>query len=421
MNEGQRERTLGFWSLLTLGLNGIVGVGIFFAPREVAALVPGNAGVAVYALTALALMPIAAAYAVLGGRFPEDGGPYVWARAAFGKAVGYGVGWIAYVSALFSTSAVVAGLSEHGAPLLGIGPGVGTRALGLGCVLALAGVAATGLRPSAIAWSAITVLKLSPLVVLVLVFAFAGSRAPVAAPPAAASPEWARAALVVVFAMQGFDIVPVPAGHARRWALAVPLATVGSLVLAALLYLALHAACVASVPDLASARAPLAEAGGRLGGARLGAAIAIGTNISALGIALGMFAMTPRYLAALGTSDALGPWLSHEDPRRVPQRALWLSAAGVAVLVGLGSLTELFVLSSVAVLAQYAVSVAALGRLSWSRRAGLERFHLWPVPLAFGAIALVASAARAREVAVASAVLAAGVGLLVVRRRVVQP
>ena len=39
---------LGFASLLALGINGIVGVGIFFAPREVATAVPGWRGVTVY-------------------------------------------------------------------------------------------------------------------------------------------------------------------------------------------------------------------------------------------------------------------------------------------------------------------------------------------------------------------------------------
>ncbi|HOU91693.1 MAG TPA: amino acid permease, partial [Polyangiaceae bacterium] len=106
---------LGPVALLALGLNGIVGVGIFFLPRDVAGLVPGPAGVGVYALTALALLPVAAVYATLGGRFAEDGGPYVWARAAFGPAVAFVVGWVAWVSAVLSTAAVVVGLAETAA------------------------------------------------------------------------------------------------------------------------------------------------------------------------------------------------------------------------------------------------------------------------------------------------------------------
>jgi basic amino acid/polyamine antiporter, APA family len=414
-------RALGLLSLLTLGLNGIVGVGIFFAPREVAALVPGGAGIAVYAATALALLPIAAAYAILGGRFDEDGGPYVWARAAFGPAVGFGVGWIAYASALFSTAAVVAGLSEHAAALVGLGPGLETRGLGLGCVLVLGSLAAAGLRPSALAWSALTALKLLPLVLVALALAWLRPSIPQTPAPPGAS-EFARAALVVVFALQGFEIVPVPAGHARRAAHAVPVATLGSVMLAALLYLALHAACVAALPDLANTRAPLATAAGVLGGPALGTAVAFGTNISALGIAFGMFAMTPRYLAALGRRDGLGPALSREDGRGVPQAALWTTSAAVAILVAGGGLMELFALSSVAVLAQYAVSAAALAVLALRRVRGLGPRHLWPVPFALGAIVLIGQAAQWRELVVAAVVLGVGIALLVTRRsRALQP
>src|SRR5512145_2341207 len=114
--ETTRERgLLGPVALFALGLNGIVGVGIFFIPRDVAGLAPGNAGVASYLLTAFALLPLAAVYAVLGSRFPEDGGPYVWARAAFGPGIAFVVGWVAGVSAVSSTAAVVLGLAETAA------------------------------------------------------------------------------------------------------------------------------------------------------------------------------------------------------------------------------------------------------------------------------------------------------------------
>lgn len=409
------ERPLGFWSLLCLGINGIVGVGIFFAPREVGSLVPGTAGVGVYALVALVLAPVAVVYATLGGRFAEDGGPYVWAREAFGTIAGFGVGWIAWVSALFSTAAVVAGLSEHAAPLFGVTSPVGARVFALACVVTLALVAASGLRPSAWAWNAVTVLKLLPLALLVVAFARAGAPLPAPASESAAPAAFARAMLVVVFATQGFEIVPVPAGNARRTGIAVPAATVAALAVAGTLYVALHAACVA-LPSLAAEPAPLVAAARLHGGDGLARVVAAGTNLSALGIAFGMFAMTPRYLAALGGERGLGRWLARESSGHVPLPALCVTALGVALLVQLGRLGELFALSSVAVLAQYAVSSAALAALCVRRRAGLALRHAWPVPLALGAIALVGRAASLREVLVAGGVLALG-GLLWLGRR----
>ena len=66
---GGTERPLGLPSLLALGVNGTVGVGIFFAPSAVAESIPGYLGVAVYPLTVLCLVPIALVYARLGARY----------------------------------------------------------------------------------------------------------------------------------------------------------------------------------------------------------------------------------------------------------------------------------------------------------------------------------------------------------------
>ncbi len=413
------RRALGLFSLLALGINGIVGVGIFFVPSDVGRLVPGMAGILVYLGTALLLAPVAIAYATLGSRFDEDGGPYVWACAAFGPSAGFFVGWIAYVSAVLSTSAVVSGLATHAGPDLGASGPVAQRLFAVAAVVILAATAASGLRPSAVVWSSVTVLKLIPLLVLALVFVVVGLGRPLAALPHAApsSTDLGRAALIVVFAMQGFEIVPVPAGHARTMGRAVPIATIGSLLFAALLYMVLHAACVATEPDLATSGAPLVAAARVLGGAGLGRLVLVGTNVSALGIAFGMFAMTPRYLAALGRDDALGAWVGKEDRRGVPLRALWLTAAAVLVLVVYGRLLELFALSSVAVLTQYAVSAAALGVLAARGKKGLRLRQLWPAPLALCAIALIGRAATRSELGVALLVLAIGGALYALRRR----
>ena len=63
------ERALGSVELVALGVNGIIGVGIFFAPSQVAGAVPGGSGLWVYALVGLALLPVALVYAALGSRF----------------------------------------------------------------------------------------------------------------------------------------------------------------------------------------------------------------------------------------------------------------------------------------------------------------------------------------------------------------
>jgi amino acid transporter len=400
--------------LIALGINGIVGVGIFFAPAEVAAEVPGTPGVWVYLVTAAAMLPIACGFAALGGRFDVDGGPYVWARAAFGARFAFFVGWVTYVSSLLSVAAVVSGLAHHAGPIFGVESDAGIRALAGGCTLLLAVVASTGLRLSSYVWMGVTVLKLVPLFALVAlgVAMFAAvPEVPVRPHPMTAH-AIERAVLVVVFASQGFEVVPLLAGSVRRSRSAVPLATVVSLLFATVLYAALHFLTARAVPDLGHSHAPLADAARAYGGSLAFGVVAAGANISALGIAFGMLNTTPRYLSALSDPGALGPWVGVFDTRFVPQRALWTTAAVVLVIVSfLGKLTELFVLSSLAVLAQYAVSLASLAVLAVREQHGLRRVHLWPVPLSVVGIVLAAQGAEAVEIVVAVVVVAMGEGL----------
>jgi len=422
--EASRQATsevLGFGTLLALGINGIVGVGIFFTPSQIAVLLPGRSGALAYLLTALALMPVAGVYAVLGGRFRQDGGPYVWARAAFGPTAAFLVGWTAYVSAIFATATVVLALSRYLAPVLGLTGPATERAFAWLSVGVLGAIVAAGLRPSAWVWTAFTVAKLLPLALLVGLFVV--RPAPVPSMPGAGSfhaADLGRAMLIAVFALQGFEIVPVPSGNARAASRAVPRATLASLLLAAGLYVVLQLACAAAVPDLAASDAPLVAAAAAYGGNVAGGLLGAGTGISALGIAFGMLAMTPRYLSVLGRPDALGVWLGLESERRVPLRALWVTVAAVCLLISFEALGALFILSGLAVLVQYGVSALALAKLSLARQCGLVRRDAWPAPLALVAIVLVGCAATLAELRIMVAVLVSGAACYGLRLRVRQ-
>ncbi len=403
-------RPVGPLQLLALGVNGIVGVGIFFAPAAVAANAPGLASVWVFLFTGLAVVPVAVLFAVLGRRFDEDGGPVVFARAAFGDLTSFVVGWVAYVSAFLSTAAVMAGLSRAAAPDLGFpGPmaqGLGATAL----VTVLALIVATGIRISARTWTTLTVMKLLPLAALLIAFFAFGRHNPV--PPAPAEVAWLRAALTVMFAYQGFEIVPVIAGQVRSSAKAIPFATVGSLLFSIVLYVGLVWACVAALPGLATVGTPLASAAGVFGGPGLARVVALGTDLSALGICFGMMVTTPRYLSALASGNRAFFGLDRVNERGVPMRALVVTWVIVTGFVNAGDLSELFALSSIAVLAQYGVSAAALAVLARRRERGLVPAHaVLAVPTIALGLVLVAFGATVREGLVALAAVLVGLGL----------
>jgi amino acid transporter len=406
---------LGFWSLLTLGINGIVGVGIFFVPGQLARAMAGPASALAFVVTGALLLPVAWTYGRLGSAYPEDGGPYVWARVALGERFAFGVGFVAFASAVLSTAAVISALGEYLAPELGFRSAEARWGFQLVAAAGFSCVTLLGLRLSAGVWSFLTVLKLVPLAVLAWVgLSLAGTSAP------ASHAGWdaaglGRAALLAVFPLQGFEIVPVPAGEARGGQRTVLAATLLSLGFAVALYVLVQLACAYTLPDLADSAAPVVEAGTRITHGLGQGGFAAGANVSAIGIAFGMFAMTPRYLAALGTPSLLGAELARER-RGVPTRSLLVTTAGVLLLVSSSTQSGLFVLSSLAVLLQYAVSAASLFRLASRRERGLGKLDQVLAPCTLLAIAVLARGARPVEVLTLGGILLAGFALLGLRR-----
>jgi hypothetical protein len=147
--------------------------------------------------------------------------------------------------------------------------------------------------------------------------------------------------------------------------------------------------------------------------------VSIGQLVSAIGIAFGQTVTTPRYLSALGRVDALGEWFGREDVRRVPQRALWVTATGVVIAVLREDLGGLFALASIATLAQYTVATLALAVLAHRGFHGIARAErFWALPAMLGII-LVAQGAELKELVTTVLVTAIGAVILFLRRAAV--
>ncbi len=408
-SQTEPKRPLGTLSLLLLGINGIVGVGIFFTPSQLAAQAPGWSSLAVIAVTGLALVPVALAVSILGSRFDEDGGPVLYARLAFGEAAGFVVGWLAYVAALFSMGTVMSGFMQAVLPAAW-GPIV-IRGAAIGLLSVLTVIASRGIKVSAGVWNTLTVLKLLPLIGLAVL---ATVLAPKVAVQPTGSTDWPRAMLKATFVFQGFEIVPVLAGQARSSRRAIPIAVLGSLGVSTVLYLALQRGAVAGVANLASSGAPLVDTATAYAGSTFGTVVAIGTSVSALGIAFGMVATTPRFLSALAPASPFGKL----SGGRVPLLALWTTWAIVVVLVCIGSVGELLTLSSLSVVTQYVVVAFALAKFGIMRQRDLRPVHLLAAvpPVVIGVILLRGAESREWIVAGACAFVGAIIYLAFVRR-----
>ena len=92
-NKAQLRRSLTLFAVVSLGINGVIGQGIFLLPGKAAGKM-GPAALLCLLIGALLCFCIALCFAEVGSRIKGTGGAYLYARKAFGDFVGFEVGWM---------------------------------------------------------------------------------------------------------------------------------------------------------------------------------------------------------------------------------------------------------------------------------------------------------------------------------------
>ncbi len=300
------SRKLSVFDTFCLGVNAIVGSGIFIFPSRLAREV-GPASILAFGVCGLLLVLVALCYAELGSMFRQSGGPYVYAKEAFGPGAGFGVGWVSWVSSVFSWAAVANAVSSSLAyfhPFFN--QAAAEKGVAMLLILGFGLVNYRGIKLGAWAIDFFTVTKLVPL----LLFVAVGLCFIV---PANYRPFWhagtgsfSYAVFLSLWTLQGFEVTPFPSGESIEPQRAVPIAAVGSLVCATALYVLVQLVAVGVYPGLANAGAkPLAEAAARFMGATGGTLMAIGAAISMVGYNAGNALGCPRLLSALAENRHL--------------------------------------------------------------------------------------------------------------------
>ncbi|CAM9805743.1 unnamed protein product, partial [Discosporangium mesarthrocarpum] len=104
--EGELERTLGFWDLVAIGVGGTVGSGVFVLSGLIAHDLAGPAGVFSWVFAGLACVLNGAAFAELSWRVPSAGGAYAYTFVSLGELPAVIVGWCLTLEYGLSAAAV---------------------------------------------------------------------------------------------------------------------------------------------------------------------------------------------------------------------------------------------------------------------------------------------------------------------------
>jgi APA family basic amino acid/polyamine antiporter len=377
------RRALSAFDVTCIGLNAIVGSGIYLFPGQLAAAL-GPASTLAWCITGALCLPLAFTFAALGTHEVRSGGPFRYTQLAFGLRPAFLVGWCAWVTSAVSWAAVASGLPSYlGSFVPALGSGVPATLVSVCVVVLLGALNVRGVKLGARVTNALTIGKLVPLVLFVgvgLCLVEPRRFQPFAPTGFAAMPALA---LMTMFAYQGFEVVGVPVGEVRDPQRSVPRAVVASILLSALLYVLVQVVFVGV--GARSTAAPLPDAAGLILGSAGTSLLALGGLVSMLGFNAGTALCAPRYLQALAEEHLLPPKFALIHARfgtpAVAVVATTLVTLLLLLLLDFGGLVDLAVL---AVLVQYLASSAALVRLARQRRLKLLGAASMLVSIGFG-------------------------------------
>jgi amino acid transporter len=345
------SREIRKWDLVALLVNVTVGAGILRLPADVQKTV-GNYSLAAFVVCALVIGLIALCFAEVGSRFSGTGGPYLYAREAFGPTLAFLVGWLMWLTRLAGFATLVqifiAYVGYFWPPAEA---GLSRIAIITGLVVALTCINLIGVKESALAGDVLTVSKLIPLVLFVAVGLFFVSPARLTLTTMPSLGSFSAAVFILVYAFSGFEAVLVNSGEIRQPQRVIPFSLMVGLGASVVLFLLIQVVCIGTFPKLAGSERPVADASQNFLGAIGPVIISTGALVGIFGTLNVIMLACTRLPFAMAAQGQLPAQLAHVHRRfRTPH----VSILVCAVIVFLLSLSGTFI---------YALKVTVITRV----------------------------------------------------------
>lgn len=356
------RREIGFFGSAFLSFNGMVGAGIFALPGTLHDKF-GAFSPFLFPLFGLLVLVVALPFAGVAARHPVSGGPVVYA-AAFGGFASFQAGWIYYVARATALAANTTVLVTY---LAALWPGLAAPLPRAAIILAVSAlltlVNVCGVKRAVRLLDAITLLKALPLLAMAIVglFMFGGRLAPPGALPPLSDLE--AAALLILYAFVGFENSVAPAGETSDPRRTIPRALIATIVSTAALYFVVQLAYVAVMAPGAGGSAPMVAFGTALMGPAGGLILTATAVFSLLGNIGGGMTGTTRTTYAMGRDGLLPAWFGRVSARyATPANSILFMGGLIAILALTGSFVWLAVVSTLARMFVYSISIASLAK-----------------------------------------------------------
>ncbi len=386
------KRTLGFKETLAIDIGAIIGAGIFVI-SGLAAGIAGPAVIIALVIGAIVSILTGLSFAQLAHSYAKEGGNYEYARRELGRYPGFIVGLTFVVSGIVGGAVMALSFGSYFASLFGAALSVPVVAALLVAILGT--INYVGVKLTAEASLVLTVIKITVLVVFIAVGAFfirPGNYVPFA--PEGSSSIFVAAALVF-FAYTGFARSTALGDEVKDPKHTIPKATVYSILISAVLYVAVVTVMVGIIPygSLAASQSPLETAiRYATGDPILGYIIAIGALFATINVTLSMILGVSRVTFAMSRDDNLPKAARRTNRFGTPGIAVIVITAAMALSALAINFTEIASLSNAAALLSYALANVAAIRLTLRSRSTLFKskyFAAVPIMGVISAVSLI--------------------------------
>lgn len=336
------RKSLGLFELVSLGVGGTIGSGIFIVPG-VAARISGPASLLAWVIVAISATCVLISLAGISARFRETGSFFGLFSSLFGERIALPLILLYLVSSVFGVATIAVGIGQY-LGYLGLQQ---ILSLEIAIIALFCGINIIGITLSGKIENVLTVLKTVPLVIIALLLLPHIQPANYVPSPGITAPAIIATVIIVYWPFTGFEISAIPVAEIKDISL-IRRSLLLVMIIVVSVYLLLNVALIGSVGSeaLAASPAPVATAASLLFSSS-------GTVVAVIGI-IAMLSALNAYLIA--TSRVLQnvsarysvPYLSGLGNRGTPITSLIVSCG---VCAGLLFFTNRFdVLASISVI-----------------------------------------------------------------------
>ncbi len=341
-------KILGVTFGVAVAVGQIIGSGILRSPSIIANTVPSVSLIlGLWILCGVHSWLGANVFAELGTALPRTGGPYVFARRAYGDVAGLVVGWTNWLAKLAGAAAASVSFAEF-LPLVWPAAGLHKIAVALAMQIALYAANMVGLREGRALQETTTLIKSAMFLIFIVVAVVVVL--PPESPrvlPVAPILQWGAIILaykLIIGAYSGWTAPLYFSGENVAPEKSIPKALFYGVILTALLYVAINAALLHALGlhGVAASPLPFMAVLGQLGGSLPSLFFALTAMVTVASSANANIMSSPRILFALGEDGLLPRVMTRLNSGGSPTVSFLMTAAGTIALAASGEFALIF-------------------------------------------------------------------------------